>query len=177
MSYTTARIRLPTGLTPGLTAPPEAIYHSNYHIIVNSNRRFTNLHDAQTLGARLQDAVESALDAPNLTPNLNWLSGSGRVTHVEIQSGAEVGTNPRGRRIHVHAALHILHTGRMQLDYVSMRRTIKEQCALLAGVPNPFVKFILAPRDPMHTLRQYIEKTAHTLSLDGVTDDLDSLSL
>lgn len=156
------RFRRQTALTSGTLPTADPLYHSNYHIVVNSNRRATGPVSARELGAQLVDSVEAVLgDGAVLATLIQWQDEPGTVHKAELQTGAEVGSNPRGGRVHVHVVLQLIHTKQMHLWYRETRALIAAQTAARANVPHPYVSFKLIARDPMWTLEQYLEKTRY----------------
>ncbi len=156
------RFRRQTALTSGTLPAADPLYHSNYHIVVNSNRRATGPVSARELGAQLVESVEAVLgDGAVLSSLIQWQDEPGVIQKAELQTGAEVGSNPRGGRVHVHVVLQLIHTKQMHLWYRMARELIGAQTSARAHVPRPYVSFKLIARDPMWTLEQYIEKTRY----------------
>ena len=112
---------------------------SNYHILINTNKRPTNDTDAK----RMVDALEAAVDRVFSNPRsleriikFNWPGqhfNDRYIQDIQVTHGPEIG-GEKGR-VHTHVILKIKHTSNISVD--KSRNEIKEEI-FRTGFLDPF---------------------------------------
>jgi hypothetical protein len=104
-------------------------HFSNWHLVVNSNKVPRGTDDANRIAQIMKDAIADTFRnhilevfyvRPPATEELNRET----IEKIKIQQAAEVGHDPRGGRVHVHALIKVVHFTLLQINRKNLRSLI-----------------------------------------------------
>lgn len=113
---------------------------SNFHITINTNVRPTEHEESVEHSERLEDAVRGLLSHAGLQRIITFhvpgdVYGSKTIRKVTAKFAVELGTQPKGRRVHAHVVLMLQHLSFIRLNLPEIAALVREA----TGVPRPYV--------------------------------------
>lgn len=143
---------------------------SNYLITISTNVKPRDAAHQQQLSEALEEATHAVFDND---ANLERLIRFNKPNHhysdqyiqnIAVRSAPEVGTNPRGGRVHTHVNVRINHTSNITLSYSApmIKQLFMDSGALQdLGVKNLYIKIQLIA-DNKEAIKQYLSKQQAT---------------
>lgn len=144
--------------------------HSNYLITISTNVRPRDAAHQEQLSNALDEVTHSVFDSD---ANLERLIRFNKPHHhysdqyiqnIAVRSAAEVGTDPRGGRVHTHVNVRINHTSNITMKYSApmIKQLFMDSGALQAlGVKNLYIKIQLIA-DIGEAIKKYLSKQQAT---------------
>lgn len=137
---------------------------SNYHILINTNKRPTNDQDAYAMNAALEKAVLKVFNDPRSLERIIRFNIANQhfderfIQDISTTVGTETGS--KAGRVHCHLTLRIKHTS--NINVARSQREIKEEIFATGylepyGIDNLFVKVELL-RDNVRASELYNAK-------------------
>lgn len=136
------------------------LHQSNFLVTINTNVKPMSPEHEEELSQDLFNAFESALDMEVFEDFITFRranEGMDRVEQIEIPDWAtEVGEDPQGSRVHLHALIKIRHRTKIHLNREAIKSYILEQLKS-KGVKNIYVNIQFLPDNEL-AVKQYIHK-------------------
>lgn len=161
-----AGTRAPARQYERAATPTDNHRNSNYLITISTNVRPTSPEHQQQLSAALEEATHAVFDSD---ANLERLIRFNKPHHyysdqyiqnIAVRSATEVGTDPRGGRVHTHVNVKINHTSNITMQHSSpmIKQLYFNQDTLQPlGVKNLYIKIQLIG-DTQEAIKKYLSK-------------------
>lgn len=141
------------------TPAQQKTFYSRWHLLVNSNVRGDNLGRSNDIAEILKSSVKCVFHE-HATKVFKCKYGKFEAPNIEdvkIKMAAEIGTDPKGKRVHVHVLIDVTHHDVLQIDVPEMRRDLKECMDQRdPDLPFPFIRLKWVPVN--QALEKYIGK-------------------
>jgi len=114
----------------GIKPPSQKIMYSRWHITLNSNQKGENLLEDNCLASDLKQALVTTFKKRGdevykfLIPGHSYTREY--IKSVKLTYVAEVGGDPKGGRVHLHAILEVQHYTMIQIDTGKAREILRE---------------------------------------------------
>lgn len=149
---------------------------SNYLITISTNVKPRDAAHQAQLSNALEDATRAVFDDDaNLERLIRFNKPNHRyseqyIQNIQVRSAPEVGTDPRGGRVHTHVNIRINHTSNITMKYSApmIKQLYFEQGTLQPlGVKNLYIKIQLIA-DNRDAIKRYLSKqqAAHSNNAD-----------
>lgn len=156
------------------------IKYSAWFITVNSNQKPKDIADARRMSMILKEAfIRMVSDDGNRI--IKVLVPGHRpeppfVRNIDLKIAGEVGHDPRGGRVHIHAFLEIQHQSKLRLNYKAINEILREKlCNGPEGCfPNIYVNIKLTRSTK--TIEAYLRKDPIT-PVDELVDKMTGMSI
>lgn len=133
-------------------------YYSMWHVLVSSNVKTDDLATANEIASCLKTGFASTFrDRPNdvfIIRGGEW--GSELIDSLKIQYAAEIGEDPRGGRVHLHALVTVVHHDNVRINGPALQVILREHCMDHPFIKNIFVRVKWVPTSK--PLEDYIGK-------------------
>jgi hypothetical protein len=134
-------------------------YYSQFHVLVSSNVRTNDLATANGVADCLKTGFAKAFrDRP--TEVFRFQNGgswtSDFIDGMNIKYAAEIGHDPKGGRVHIHALVNVTHHTNIQIDYKQIQIILRQYCMDDPNIKNIFVRVKWIPTSK--PLEDYIGK-------------------
>ena len=155
---------------------------SNYLITISTNVRPRDAAHQQQLSEALEQATHNVFDSDaNLERLIRFNKphhyyGDRYIQNIAVRSAAEVGTDPRGGRVHTHVNVRINHTSNITMKHSSpmIKQLYFDQETLQQlGVKNLYIKIQLIA-DNREAIKKYLSKQQATHLNRAPTTDITS---
>lgn len=139
---------------------------SNYLITISTNVRPRDAAHQEQLSAALEDATRVVFDDDTNLERLirfnkpNHHYSEQYIQNIQVRSAPEVGTDPRGGRVHTHVNVRISHTSNITMKYSApmIKQLYFDQGTLQPlGVKNLYIKIQLIA-DNRDAIKRYLSK-------------------
>lgn len=138
------------------------LHYSVWHLVVNSNKTPESTEHANDLAQIMKDAIlntfqKHAREVFKIIPPAKEEFNNETIKKIKIKQAAEIGTNPQGGRVHVHALITVTHITLLQINIQKMRELICGYMAEKGITHNCYINLKWVPST--QPLENYIEKT------------------
>lgn len=131
-------------------------HYSNFLLTVNSNFRPSSREEALEMRDRLRTGMKALCTEQGMRSSIKFLNGGNYYDNIlepiDVEFAAELGEDPKGSRIHVHALMKLVHNDKVQLN----REAIKSVVGSASGIPSLYVNAKWVPSE--RTVQDYIKK-------------------
>jgi len=144
------------------TPTEQGTYYSRWHLLVNSNLRAAEGSErANQIADTLKDSVRCVFFEHAKEVFVCKVPGDKfeppTIQKIEIKMAAEIGSDPRGQRVHVHVLIDVTHHTILSIDVPVMRQAIWD-CIRERDptMPYPFIRLKWIPVNK--AIEKYIGK-------------------
>ena len=133
--------------------------NSTFHVTCNTNFRPKTNEESRIAASNLRIAAQDTFaNQARLIPLVTFLNGDQWsekiIKDVDVLIGVELGTHPKGTRIHCHIKVAINHYSKIHLN----PKVIKEHM-ILNSPGKPFVHYVhISIHSPVFSLEDYIRR-------------------
>lgn len=132
---------------------------SNFLLTINTNKRPRTQEEAKPLIDKLRETMQYMLSAEGLKRITRFLLpaefNKDYIASVKSQFNLEIGETKHGKRVHSHAIIQYVHTTRLHLNFLEIKKIMIEHgwtgfymnVKLVKGMENAFEYLLKGPRN------------------------------
>lgn len=113
------------------TAPKEK--RSFFLVTANTNYRPDDTADAEEVAEELNNAAQKVIGDSDSVGNfmeiliLDHSWSSEFIKKIRVKTSVEIGHRPRGRRMHLHALIKVLHSTKLHVNINKLKKLLNEE--------------------------------------------------
>lgn len=128
--------------------------YSAWFITINSNQKPTTFSHMSTLEMKLKNGLRETLAKDNWPSLFKFKRGGiDDIKAIDVKVSTEIGSHPKGSRVHVHAYIEVEHFARIHLNYGVFHALVRENVML---PHNIYIN--IQPVKPQKNLERYLKK-------------------
>jgi len=145
--------------------------YSSWFITVNSNQKPENYESMKGWENKLKGGIRNTFEKDNWDEIFKF-KVFGPILNIDLIVSAEIGSHPKGKRVHIHALVEVTHKAVLHLDYPTVHALIRQY---VGAEKNIYVN--IQRTTSRKQIEKYMKKGSYVPSSKHITQGLSNLKI